>query len=261
TAYSTWPGQGQSPSKAPSGSPAARPCRSPSRWCAPPSVSSSDWASTPRRRARLTSSSIRARSTGVASPARPASARSSASRTRSPASGTRGGSMLEAVTSLPFAAAESLSTTAGGFLPDAIAHLQHEIDERMLRIPTRLNAYGYDPWGFHIAATRRSSLASSHLSRYWFRVETHDIDRVPPGRVLLISNHAGQIALDAAMISLACFLEGEPPRIVRGMGEYWLPTVPWVNIIMVRTGSVVGTRKNCIDLLENEEAVIAFPEG
>ena len=63
------------------------------------------------------------------------------------------------------------------------------------------------------------------------------------------------------MIACACLLEAELPRVVRGMGEYWLPTVPWVNELMVRTGSVVGTRKNCIDLLENEEAVIAFPEG
>jgi hypothetical protein len=30
---------------------------------------------------------------------------------------------------------------------------------------------------------------------------------------------------------------------------------------MVRTGSVVGTPKNCVDLLEHGEAVIAFPEG
>ena len=45
------------------------------------------------------------------------------------------------------------------------------------------------------------------------------------------------------------------------MGEYWLPTVPFVNLLMSRTGSVVGTPKNCIDLLRNEEAVIAFPEG
>src|SRR2546428_8868022 len=30
---------------------------------------------------------------------------------------------------------------------------------------------------------------------------------------------------------------------------------------MARSGSVVGTRKNAIDLLRNEEAVIAFPEG
>jgi 1-acyl-sn-glycerol-3-phosphate acyltransferase len=29
----------------------------------------------------------------------------------------------------------------------------------------------------------------------------------------------------------------------------------------VRTGSVVGTRRNCIQLLDKEEAVIAFPEG
>jgi 1-acyl-sn-glycerol-3-phosphate acyltransferase len=79
--------------------------------------------------------------------------------------------------------------------------------------------------------------------------------------MLLIANHAGQIAIDAAMIGTAMVLEAEPPRIVRGMGEYWLPTVPWLNIAMVRTGSVVGTRKNCVALLEADECVIAFPEG
>src|SRR3989442_1716324 len=103
--------------------------------------------------------------------------------------------------------------------------------------------------------------ARAIFGRYWFPVEPQGIANIPPGRVLLISNHAGQIALDAAMIACACLLEAEPPRVIRGMGEYWLPTVPWVNELMVRTGSVVGTRKNCIDLLENEEAVIAFPEG
>src|SRR5439155_149397 len=107
----------------------------------------------------------------------------------------------------------------------------------------------------------RAMLVTALLYRYWFRLETQGIANIPPGRLLLISNHAGQIALDAAMISCACLLEAEPPRVIRGMGEYWLPTVPWVNELMVRTGSVVGTRKNCIDLLENEEAVIAFPEG
>jgi 1-acyl-sn-glycerol-3-phosphate acyltransferase len=45
------------------------------------------------------------------------------------------------------------------------------------------------------------------------------------------------------------------------MAEYWLPTLPWLNEIMVRTGSIVGTRKNCVELLHNEELVIAFPEG
>jgi len=155
----------------------------------------------------------------------------------------------------------ALTRTATEVLPETIFDLQRQIEARIRRIPTRLNAYGYDPWGFHPDTARRAMLVTALLYRYWFRVETQGIANIPPGRVLLISNHAGQIALDAAMISCACLLEAEPPRVIRGMGEYWLPTVPWVNELMVRTGSVVGTRKNCIDLLENEEAVIAFPEG
>ena len=141
------------------------------------------------------------------------------------------------------------------------APLQTEIDARMRRIPTRLNSFGYDPWGFHPETAKRALLVTGLVYRHWFRVETSGIENVPAGRVLLISNHAGQVALDAAMIGSALFLEAEPPRIIRGMGEYWLPTVPWVNEIMVRTGSVVGTRKNAVELLRNEEAVIAFPEG
>jgi 1-acyl-sn-glycerol-3-phosphate acyltransferase len=161
--------------------------------------------------------------------------------------------MLQALT--------TLARSAGLPFPQTVDELAEEIAERMVRIPTRLNAYGYDAWGLHPDSARRALLVTSLLYRYWFRVEVHGIERLPAGRVLLISNHAGQIALDAAMIGTACFLEAEPPRIMRGMGEYWLPTVPWVNIMMVRTGSVVGTRKNCVDLLENDEAVIAFPEG
>ena len=155
----------------------------------------------------------------------------------------------------------TLSRRAAEMLPQSVWDIQNEIEERMLRIPTRLNAYGYDAWGFNPDTMRQVMLAIALLYRYWFRVQVHGIEHLPPGRALLIGNHAGQIALDAAMIGCATFFEAEPPRIVRGMGEYWLPTVPWVNELMVRTGSVVGTRKNCVDLLNNEEAVIAFPEG
>jgi 1-acyl-sn-glycerol-3-phosphate acyltransferase len=157
--------------------------------------------------------------------------------------------------------ADAVAQTAREWLPQPIWDLRREIDERMGRIPTQLNSYGYDQWGFHPATAARAIFTTALLYRYWFRVQVHGIERIPPGRVLLISNHAGQIALDAAMIGVATFLDNEPPRIVRGMGEYWLPTVPWVNELMARAGSVVGTRKNCVDLLNNEEAVIAFPEG
>jgi len=145
--------------------------------------------------------------------------------------------------------------------PDVISTTSEEVAARLRRIPTQLNEYGNDPWGFDVDVMRRALVFTTLLYRKWFRVETHGIENVPDGRVLVIGNHAGQIALDAAMIGTATVLEREPPRILRAMGEYWLPTVPFVNLLMTRTGSVVGTPKNCIDLLNQEEAVMAFPEG
>jgi len=63
------------------------------------------------------------------------------------------------------------------------------------------------------------------------------------------------------MLAAALFLEGNPPRIVRGMAEYFLPTIPFFNVYMQRFGSVVGTPENCSQLLDQGEAIMAFPEG
>lgn len=145
--------------------------------------------------------------------------------------------------------------------PDFVREIEEEVKDRLARIPTELNEFGYDPWGLDIRSVQSALTVATILYRYYFRVETFGIQNLPAGRVLLIANHAGQIATDAAMIGVATVLEAEPPRIVRGMGEYWLPTLPFLNEAMVRTGSVVGTPKNCRDLLSQGEAVIAFPEG
>ena len=145
--------------------------------------------------------------------------------------------------------------------PDVVRDLNDELAARLRRMPTRTNEYGFDPWGLNVDVARQVLVCAALLYRYYFRVETFGVEHIPEGRVLLISNHAGQVAIDAAMIGTATLLEREPPRMVRGMGEYWLPTVPFVNELMSRVGSVVGTPKNCSDLLGAEEAVIAFPEG
>jgi 1-acyl-sn-glycerol-3-phosphate acyltransferase len=56
-------------------------------------------------------------------------------------------------------------------------------------------------------------------------------------------------------------LQAEPPRLVRAMAEYYLPTIPFFNVLLHRGGSVVGTPENCAQLLEHDEAVMVFPEG
>jgi len=63
------------------------------------------------------------------------------------------------------------------------------------------------------------------------------------------------------MLMTGSVLEPDPPRVLRAMAEYWLPTLPFIGTLGARTGSVVGTPQNCEDLLRREEAVIAFPEG
>jgi 1-acyl-sn-glycerol-3-phosphate acyltransferase len=129
-------------------------------------------------------------------------------------------------------------------------------------VTTRRNEYGYDPFGADPLALRSLMLPLALVYRHWLRVETHGVERVPEGRVLLIGNHAGNtFAWDGAMLGMAMLLEAEPPRLVRGMGEYYLPQIPWFNVLLHRAGSVVGTPHNCEQLLENGEAVMVFPEG
>jgi 1-acyl-sn-glycerol-3-phosphate acyltransferase len=155
----------------------------------------------------------------------------------------------------------ALGDLAGALVPLSLRDLAAELDDRIRKIPTQLNEFGYDPWGLHPATVRRSLLPVLFLYRYYFRVETHDIGRIPSGGLLLISNHAGQLPLDATMISAAMLLEAEPPRIVRGMAEYWVSQLPFVSEMAARGGAVAGTPETCREMLEAGEAVMAFPEG
>ncbi|MFN2424970.1 MAG: lysophospholipid acyltransferase family protein [Candidatus Binatia bacterium] len=139
--------------------------------------------------------------------------------------------------------------------------LSAEVDAKVDRIPAELNEYGYDPWGYSPKALKRFILPAAFLYRYYFRCRTTGLENLPEGRMLLIGNHAGQMAFDGLMVSAACILEANPPRLVRGMGEYWLGTIPYLNVLLDRTGSAVGTRQTCIDLLGHGECVMAFPEG
>lgn len=159
---------------------------------------------------------------------------------------------------------DSVSEGFAGTAADAArfaSGLSEEIDSKVDRIPIELNEYGYDPWGYSPKAFKRFVLPAALLYRNYFRCRTKGLENLPAGRALLIGNHAGQMAFDGLMIATACVLEANPPRLARGMGEYWLGTLPYMSVLLDRTGGVVGTRQSCIDMLSNDQCVMAFPEG
>lgn len=154
-----------------------------------------------------------------------------------------------------------LRDLAGAVVPLALRDLADELDARLASLPNRWNSFGFDPFGFSPARARQLALISAALYRYYFRTETHGIGSVPAGRVLIIANHAGQLPADAMVLGSALLLEAQPPRLARGMAEYWVSHLPWVSVWAARSGAMVGTRANCIQMLENGECVMAFPEG
>ncbi len=142
-------------------------------------------------------------------------------------------------------------------LPDTVdeAILEHLVQT------TPVNSAGFDPFGLDLSTALRTLKAVVPLYRHWFRVRTHGIDRVPPGRVMLVPNHSGQLPMDALLIAIAMVLEGHPPRLVRGMVERWFPSVPFVSTLITRCGQVTGDPENCVELLRREQAILVFPEG
>jgi 1-acyl-sn-glycerol-3-phosphate acyltransferase len=150
---------------------------------------------------------------------------------------------------------------AGALVPLSAREAQDELRERLGQVPNRLNEYGFDGYGLNPQWIRRLALPGVLLYRHYFRARTHDIDRMPPGRVLVIANHAGQLPFDGLMLSTALLLEARPPRLARAMGEFWIPRIPGFNVLAARGGALVGTPENCRNMLENGECVAVFPEG
>jgi 1-acyl-sn-glycerol-3-phosphate acyltransferase len=154
-----------------------------------------------------------------------------------------------------------LADLLGAALPLSARDLGIALGNRIAKLPNRINEYGYDAYGLSPEFLRRGLLPGALLYRFYFRTEVRDIERVPPGRCLLVANHSGQLPFDAMLLAVALLLDAEPPRIARGMGEYWIPRLPFFGTAAARGGALVGTPENCRHMLENDECVMVFPEG
>ena len=117
-------------------------------------------------------------------------------------------------------------------------------------------------FGFRLETAARLFSITSFLYRRYFRVECHGIENLPAGPMLLVANHGSHaVAWDGAMIVTACLLDGDPPRLVHGMAEHRLMSLPILGAAARCIGATDGNRPACLDLLHAGAAVLAFPEG
>lgn len=144
---------------------------------------------------------------------------------------------------------------------DAVSPPLGEEAREQLREAARVNSAGYDPYGLNVEVAERVMRSVRWVYERYFRASAHDIDRVPSGRVMLVPNHCCQLPLDGLMVALAMVLEAHPPRIVRGMVERWFPSLPFISTLFTRCGQTVGDPRNCVRLLEQDQAILVFPEG
>jgi 1-acyl-sn-glycerol-3-phosphate acyltransferase len=99
--------------------------------------------------------------------------------------------------------------------------------------------------------------------RVWFRCEVEGIANVPgTGGALLVSNHAGALPPDAAMITKAIREEHPQPRLVRPLVENFFKGYPGLSMLLPKIGCVPAHPANAHRLLADEgQLALVFPEG
>jgi 1-acyl-sn-glycerol-3-phosphate acyltransferase len=140
--------------------------------------------------------------------------------------------------------------------------IDQAIAERVERLELPFNRYGIDPYG---VSKRNLALVLTWLEKAYksyFRCEVFGIDHVPArGRAMIIGNHSGGVAIDAAMVLTSCFFEMSPPRLAQGMAEKFIQKIPGAGQMAARAGQFTGLPEHAKRLLEEERLLMVFPEG
>jgi 1-acyl-sn-glycerol-3-phosphate acyltransferase len=136
------------------------------------------------------------------------------------------------------------------------------VDEYVNVFPNRVGSHGFDAWGFNIKNMKNNMRFTKFLYESFFKVEAFGLENIPKeGRCLVIPNHSGQLPFDGMLVAYAMLTNPNGARAPKAMVERFLPTVPFIGNWLSSVGAVIGDPVNCERMLDNEEAVIAFPEG
>ncbi len=137
-----------------------------------------------------------------------------------------------------------------------------EVRGRVDRLEIPFGDYGIDPYGISKRDVVVSFTPFAWLYRHYFRVRAHGTENIPPrGRAMLVGNHSGGIALDAAMVLASVLLELDPPRLAQSMIEKFINRMPFAATWSSRTGQFPGVPETAVRLLKDDRLVLVFPEG
>ncbi len=124
----------------------------------------------------------------------------------------------------------------------------------------RNNQDTLDDFGFDREWTEALMPIFRVIARRYWRVEVDGTENIPrAGGALLVSNHAGVLPWDGAMIKVAVFDAVE--RHARALIATWFGELPVASWFLRRTGQTLGHPDDTLRLLRAGEIVLVFPEG
>jgi 1-acyl-sn-glycerol-3-phosphate acyltransferase len=137
-----------------------------------------------------------------------------------------------------------------------------EVRARVDRLELPWNEFGIDPYGISKEYLAANFTALRFFYRHYFSVEAYGLQHVPQrGRVMLVGNHSGGVALDGVMVIASMFFEMNPPRLAQGMVEKFLNRMPFASQISSRLGHLTGLPEHAERLLADDRMLMVFPEG
>jgi 1-acyl-sn-glycerol-3-phosphate acyltransferase len=140
--------------------------------------------------------------------------------------------------------------------------IDKQVRDAVDRLDLPFNSLGLDPYGISKKDLVFWGTAFAAFYRWYFTVSSRGIENVPArGRAMLVGNHSGGIAIDAAMVVMSCLLDMDPPRLAQGMAEKFINRVPLLGRLANRAGMLTGLPEHADRLLEDERLLLVFPEG
>lgn len=146
-----------------------------------------------------------------------------------------------------------LKRATRALLPEQVVH-------QVETMPLRDEGHGVDRFGLSREGALRGLALTHALYTHYFRVQSFGAEHIPAdGGAIVACNHSGMIPLDAVLVTHD--LLRKTSRVPRVAVDWFVPGLPWVNLLYARAGTFSGSRGNFHAMLDAGELVLVFPEG